>query len=120
MDIKYIFRKPKFPVIINLDGHVIAATQRNLPAQLNQIDLTLKTCHETIDKSGEGFGLYVYDDCLALSPLVVKKRWTKLELIRLYNNRKNKVNEKIYSENSLSSKRFDKIFSDINSLLKET
>ncbi len=118
MEIKYVFRKPKFPIIINLDGQVIAATQQNLPAQLNQFELTLNTCYEAIDKSGEGFGLYVYDVCFALSPLVAKKKWTKLELIRLYNNRKNKVDEKIYSEKSLSSKRFDDILSDISSLLK--
>ena len=120
MDIKYVFRKPKFPIIINLDGHVIAATQQNLLTQLRQFELTLKTCYEAIDKSGEGFGLYVYDVCFAISPLVVKKKWTKVELIRLYNNRKNKVGEKIYSEKSLSSKRFDKILSDINNLLKNT
>jgi hypothetical protein len=118
MDIKYVFRKPKFPLIINLDGYLIAATKRKLLTQLRNIELNLNTCYETIDASGEGFGLYVYEDCFALSPLVLKKKWTKLELIRLYNSRKNNADENIYSEKSLSAKRFNKILSDITSLLK--
>jgi GNAT superfamily N-acetyltransferase len=51
-------------------------------------------------------------------PLVLKKKWTKLELIRLYNSRRNNADENIYSEKSLSAKRFDKILSDITNLLK--
>ncbi|MFT6059515.1 MAG: hypothetical protein ACJAS5_000948 [Lentimonas sp.] len=38
MSIQYIFRKPKFPTIINLDGHVIAATTQNLLKQLSQFE----------------------------------------------------------------------------------
>jgi hypothetical protein len=30
MSVKYILRKPKLPVIINLDGHVIAGTAQSL------------------------------------------------------------------------------------------
>jgi hypothetical protein len=78
---------------------------------------TIPDGYETIDASGEGFGLSVYEDCFALSPLVLKKKWTKLELIRLYNSRKNNADENNYSEKSLSAKRFDKILSDIASLL---
>ena len=74
MDIKYVFRKPKFPFITNLDGFLIAATERNLLTQLNNFELNLNTRYETIDASGESFGLYVYETCFALSPLVLKKQ----------------------------------------------
>ncbi len=117
MDIKYVFRKPIFPIIINLDGNVIAATTQNLLKQLSQFELNLNGCYDAIDQSGEGFGLYVYEDSFAISPLVVKKKWTKLELIQLYNGRKNKADEPAYSEKSLSAKKFDRIVSDIAALL---
>ncbi len=118
MDIKFLFKEPKFPIIINLDGSLIAATKVNLVTQLNNFELKLDACYEVIDASGEGFGLFIYESCSALSPLVLKKKWTKLELIRLYNNRKNKADENTYSEKSLSAKRFNKILTDITNLLK--
>lgn len=118
MDVKYILRKPKFPIIINLDGHVIAATPQSLPKQLSQFELGVDGSYDVIDQSGEGFGLYVSGDLLGVSPLVMKKTWTKLELIRLYNGRKNKTaDEPAYSEKSLSAKKVQRIISDIAALL---
>lgn len=117
MDVKYILRAPKFPIIINLDGHVIAATPQSLPKQLSQFELGVDGSYDVIDQSGEGFGLYVYEDSFAISPLVVKKKWTKMELIQLYNGRKNKADEPAYSEKSLSAKKVDRIISDLSGLL---
>jgi hypothetical protein len=77
----------------------------------------VNSSYDAIDQSGEGFGLYVYDDGFALSPLVMKKTWTKLELIQLYNGRKNKADESAYSEKSLSAKKVNQIVSDISGLL---
>ena len=55
---------------------------------------------------------------MAISPLTAKKKWTKKEIITLYNNRENPSSgEKQYSEKSLSAKRFDKIFTDIVEML---
>ena len=118
MDVKYILRKPEFPIIINLDGHVIAATPQSLPKQLSCLGLSADSSYDVIDQSGEGFGLFVSDVIFGVSPLVMKKTWTKLELIRLYNGRKNKTaDEPAYSEKSLSAKKVVRIISDISGLL---
>jgi hypothetical protein len=52
---------------------------------------------------------------MMISPLTIKKRWTKLEIIKLFNERENvEVGEgKKYSEKSLSAKCLEKIISDL-------
>jgi hypothetical protein len=52
---------------------------------------------------------------MVISPLTFKKRWTKREIIKLFNERENvELGEgKKYSERSLSAKRLDKIIFDL-------
>ena len=46
--------------------------------------------------------------------MVLKKTWTKLELIRLCNGRRNRPpDEEPYSEKSLSSKKLTKVIADL-------
>jgi len=40
--------------------------------------------YNALDSTGEGWSFY--PDRWVLSPLCSKKRWTKLEIIKLYNN----------------------------------
>ena len=57
---------------------------------------------------------------MMVSPLTFRKHWTKKEIIATYNSRKNSSDdEKKYSEKSLLTKRFDKVFGDIVDLLLE-
>jgi hypothetical protein len=55
---------------------------------------------------------------MAISPLTIKKKWFKKDIIALYNGRKNTgSDENQYSNKSLSAKRFEIIFKDIVELL---
>ena len=116
MNISFIFRKPLFPLICDLDGFVIAArSKRGLEKQLSKHKMSKDSFYSVIDRSGEGWALY--PKLMVISPLTTKKRWFKKEVIGMYNNRKNNASNTLYSEKSLSAKRFDTIFTEIVELL---
>ena len=110
--IRHFFRKPKYPILCEINGHLIGAkSDRTLAKKLSLLELDDSKQYDVIDLTGEGWLLLT--DHMVLSPVNFrKKRWTKLEIIRLFNNRANKSDsdEKPYSEKSLSAKKIDKIF----------
>ena len=114
--IRHLFRKPKYPILVDVDGNLIAAkSSGSLTVRLSRLKLKKAGVYNAIDSSGEGWAFY--SEHMVLTPLTMKKRWTKLEVIRLFNQRKNQTaGEKVYSEKSLSSKRFDRILADIVAL----
>ena len=118
--VQFLFRKPKYPVIVDIDGDVICGRSAiALAKRLSKLISLQEKSYDAIDSTGEGWSFY--SDKWVRSPLCIKKRWTKLEIIRLYNNRKNKNSDHInYSEKSLSSKRLDMVFNDIFELLNKT
>ncbi len=115
--IGYLFRRPVYPLLVDVDGHLVAAVSESLLAQrLPGLELREDASYDVIDSSGEAWAFNA--EHKVLSPLTLKKKWTKLEVIRLYNERKNnKKGEQPYPERSLSSKRFDRILADIVQLL---
>lgn len=118
--VQFLFRKPKYPVIVDIDGVVVCGRSAiTLAKRLSKLIHLQEKSYDAIDSTGEGWSFY--SDKWILSPLCIKKRWTKLDIIRLYNNRKNKTTDHdMYSEKSLSSKRLDRIFIDIFDLLNKT
>ncbi len=83
--IKYVFRMPIFPMIIEIDGQVIAARSRQgLEKKLSGMTLTPGRTYEGVDSTGEVW--FLYADSMMLSPLTLRKRATKLQLIRLVNS----------------------------------
>ena len=113
IDIKYMFRKPKFPLIGSFEGHFISAKNtRELSRKLSKISLK-DDAYNFLDITAEGWVLYT--EHMIISPVTLKKRWTKKEFIALFNERKNLdlSNGEMYSEKSLSSKRVHKIIYDL-------
>jgi hypothetical protein len=116
--IKYLFRGPVFPIILEINGTIIGANNyEQLDNGLSSLDLPEGGYIPFVDSSGEGWALSV--DQMVLSPLTVKKRWTKKEVIQLFNNSNTaKQENKKYSSKSLSSKRFDRIISELVELIR--
>jgi len=57
---------------------------------------------------------------MTVSPLTFKKRWTKKEVIGIFNGSKTAKRAGMeYPLSSLSSKRFDRIFGDIVKLVQD-
>ena len=121
VELSHQFRRPQYPVLIDLDGRLVAAkSPKALLRQLSDLDLPVKSNYPAIDGAGEGWGLYLFPGEAVLSPMAVKKRWSKREVIHLYNQRQNaSQNDLPYSEKSLSSKRVDRIIREIAELLLE-
>ena len=111
--IRYMFRSPKYPLIIDIDGHVVAARSgQGLEKKLSSMELSPGRIYDAVDSTGQTWSLLW--DSRFLSPLTGKKRPTKLQLVKLVNGRKNRSkDEKRYSEKSLSAKTLEKVFDDL-------
>ena len=118
--IQPFLRKPKYPVIIDVDGVVVCGRSAiTLAKRLSALSNLKEKRYYAFDSTGEGWSFQ--PEHWVLSPFCEKRRWTKLEMIKLYNNRKNKASgETLYSEKSLSSKRFDRIFNEIFELIDKS
>ncbi len=67
-----------------------------------------------IDATAEAFSLY--PEQMVFSPLTLKKRWSKAEIIGLYNNVRGPGRPE-YPATSLSNKSLEKVIKDIVELL---
>jgi len=114
--ISFLFRKPRFPIICDIDGYVISAKSiSGFEKQLSAYNICKESRYPIIDITGEGWSFY--PEHMAISPLTKKKKWFKKEVIAIFNNRKSNTSNVTYSEKSISTKRYDKIFQDIVGLL---
>jgi len=91
-----------------------AKSEKTLAKKLSGLVLDKSKQYDVINSTGEGWLLMA--EAMVLSPVnFLKRKWTKLEIVRLYNNRTHKPdpNEKPYSEKSLSTKRLEEIIRDL-------
>ena len=111
--IQFLFRRPKFPVICDAQGVLIGAeTPKQFLDQVRSIKLPSGEQLPFVDTSSEGWVLDT--DCMIVSPLTVKKVWTKKEVIAMFNKSKTAREQGLkYPARSLSSKRFDRIIVEI-------
>ena len=81
--LSYVFRRPRYPILCAVRGDLIVAHSRGqLERRLSKVQLPPDDVLHMIDATGEGWGLYT--QLMAVSPLVLKKRWTKAEILQLY------------------------------------
>jgi hypothetical protein len=87
MELRYFFRRPKLPVlIINEDEIFVARSDKIFSDIIDKHDFSRHDYYNLLDCRNEGWAFY--QNYNTISPLVVKKHWTKKELIQLYNNSK--------------------------------
>jgi hypothetical protein len=112
-----LISKPVFPVICDLDGHLISArTEKELEDHAsNWKGDKYETC-TLIDCTGADW--FFNPGVPALSPLSGKNRWRKKDIIELFNNSSLAHEMRMsYSTKSLSAKRLDRIINDIVKLI---
>ncbi len=115
-----IMRKPKYPVIVISTERLYSSFDIKQLAKscISSTPIDGKNIVQVIDSTGEEF--WYSPEQYVLSPGFSFKKWTKKQLIEMFNsssNAKNQVQE--YSTKSLSAKRLEKIIEDICELLKE-
>ena len=111
--IRFLFRRPKFPIICDAQDVLIAAeSPKQLYDQICSNELIRGEQIPVIDVSAEGWVLHT--DLMVISPLTLKKRWTKKEVVEVFNKSKTAKEAGLeYSLKSLSAKRFDRIAREI-------
>jgi len=116
--LKIIFRNPVYPVIIVSKDKLLSGSGiRTLALSLlNSTPQETKRHIAVIDSTGEEF--WYSPEFEVLSPGFAFKRWTKKQIIDLFNESSNsKEMQMTYSEKSLSSKKLSKIIFDVCKLL---
>ena len=86
--IQYAFRRPKFPLICAAGNELRAVTSpAALQRQFERWDLQGAKVLDIVDATGERWDFYV--DLRIVSPLTLKRRWRKIDIIRLFNESAN-------------------------------
>ena len=74
--IEYVFRRPRFPVMLAVDRELIAAASpAAFQREIGQQNLQKTEPMEMVDATGEGWAFH--PDLMVVSPLTLKKRWEK-------------------------------------------
>jgi hypothetical protein len=86
--VKYAFRRPRFPVIYAVGKELRSATSpAAFQRQAERLELRGAAVLDMVDATGEGWAFH--SDLMIVSPLTLKKRWKKIEVIRLFNESDN-------------------------------
>lgn len=112
-------RKPRYPVIIVSKNKLYSAfnTEQLAKSCVSSMPIDNRTIVQVIDCSGEEF--WYSPEQNVLGPGFAPKKWTKKQLIEIFNNSSNaKIADHEYSTKSLSGKKLDKIINDICELLQ--
>jgi hypothetical protein len=117
-----MFRKPKYPIIANIDGFLICGKSEA------EFYKHFKKC--TLGENAEEYDVFASDtaewtlmvkDMIITPALTIGQRWTKLKFIELFNNSPNsRLLSVQYSTKSLSSKTVDRVFNDIYELIESS
>jgi hypothetical protein len=115
--ITFAFRRPRFPLICDLDGFLIAAeSPAELQRSLDGVDLPNEGKVRLVDARGEGWMLLSNE--MIVAPRFAVRRWRKIEIIRLFNGSRNATETgQRYPEHVIANKRLDAIVREIAALL---
>ena len=111
----YIFRMPKFPVLVDVGDQLIWAKSRvQLERKLSRLSFEGEEGRRVIDATAEGFTFY--PKMPAIAPSMAIRRWKKQQIIDLYNARRVPGAPELSSA-SLGSRTLQRILLDTVELL---
>jgi hypothetical protein len=111
--IRYLFSPPTFPLICDVQGTLIGAeSPEEVAEQVAGMQLPPHEQLPLVDATGRGW-VFVTDHNV-VSPLTVKSRWTKKEIVAMFNNSDTaRRSGESYPTRSLSARRLDRIVREI-------
>ena len=114
--IEYVFRRPRFPVMLAVDRELIAAASpAAFQREIGQQNLQKTEPMEMVDATGEGWAFH--PDLMVVSPLTLKKRWRKVDVIRLFNQSDNSRRiGKSYPEEYIPRRSLARIIAEVSAL----
>ena len=118
--VQYAFRRPRFPVVYAVGNELRAATSSvALRRQLEHLELPGAAVVDLVDATGEGWAFH--SALMIVSPLTLKKRWKKIEVIRLFNESDNAHRiGAVYPEAYVPRRSLERIIAEIAALVTYT
>ena len=115
--IVFAFRRPRFPLICDLDGDLFAAlSPAALRRRLAAVELANEKKARFVDANGESWMFLQKDKIFA--PGFFPRTWRKIEIIRMFNeSRRAKELGVCYPEHGLGNKRLERIVCEIGAIL---
>jgi len=109
--VQYLFRNPKYPVLIETDGRVTGARSGDRIDRLcKQNSFSSKESYIVVDSAGEGWSFFPAHE--VISPLTALKRWSKAKIIEFF-NASLETDQNQYESKSLSNRRLEQIIREI-------
>jgi len=114
--VQYAFRRPRFPIVCVVGEELISAgSPAAFQRQVGRLDLQGGKVLDIVDATGEGWAFHT--EMMIVSPLTLRKRWTKSAVIRLFNESENARRiGGAYPETSLSGRTLTRIIADVAAL----
>lgn len=114
-----VFRRPRFPIICNVDGELVAGGNlQQFERRIAKVELPAGRTFKIVDASGEGWGLH--PELSAISPLTLDKQWTKAQVIEMFNMSLNAQRGGLqYSQRSLANRRLAAVIRDVAELVMQ-
>jgi hypothetical protein len=112
--IGYLFRKPKYPLLIETDSRVVGARSiKRIDRLFKEAAFVNKKNYIVIDSNGEGWSFVPEHG--VISPLTMLKRWNKPKIIKFFNSPLLVKNGSVtrYEPRSLSNKRLEQVIREI-------
>ena len=118
--VQYAFRRPRFPVVYTVGNELRAATSSvALRSQLERLELPRAAVVDLVDATGEGWAFH--SGVMIVSPLTLKRRWKKIEVIRLFNESSNaRRMGAVYPEAYVPRRSLERIIAEIAALATYT
>ena len=115
----YVFRRPRFPIICNIDGELVAgSTAQQFERRMGKVRLPSGRTFKIVDANGEGWALHT--ELSAISPLTLDKQWTKSRVIEMFNTSLNAQRAALqYPRRSLYNRRLDAVIHDVVELVTQ-
>ena len=115
--ILFAFRRPRFPLICDLDGDLfVARSPAALGRRLADVEVVDEKEARFVDANGESW-MFLQKEMIFAAEFPLR-RWRKIEIIRMFNqSRKAEEMGICYPEHGLGNKRLDRIVCDIGAIL---
>ena len=113
----YIFRLPRFPVILDSGERLLPAKSKaQLERCIEEMEIKDERKRDIIDSNGEGFSYY--PKITTIAPSIGIKKWKKLQIIDLYDSRRQPENP-VMRRVSLGSRTLEDIVCETVELLRQ-
>ena len=114
----YIFRLPRFPVILDSGERLLPANSKaQLERLIERLEISDDTKRNIIDCSGEGFSYY--PKITTITPSIGIRKWKKLQILDLYDSRR-LPEYPMMKRTSLGSRTLENIVYEAVEMLQQT